>query len=84
MDCERQVLNSSELLTSKSGGTDLESLRGRLTSATCHLSQHIATQRSACLAQVWVPGEHQDGSVTLHTQVGQILSFGQRSMHVVL
>lgn len=60
----------SEVFAAKFCETDLESLRGRLTAATCALSQHLATQRRASLAQIWVPDAAQDGSVTLHTQVG--------------
>ncbi|KAL0041463.1 hypothetical protein WJX79_004319 [Trebouxia sp. C0005] len=47
---------------------DIDSLRGRLTSATCNFSQHLATQRGACLAQIWVPDSQANGPVTLHTQ----------------
>lgn len=62
---------ASEVFAAKISKSDLESLRGRLTAATCHFSQHLATQRRACLAQIWVPDAQPDGSVTLHTQVGQ-------------
>ena len=48
---------------------DSESLRARLTACVCQFSQHLATQRSGCLAQVWVPGVKDDGSITMHTQV---------------
>lgn len=65
------MLDATEVLSSKAYNADLESLRGRLTSATCNFSQHLATQRRACLAQIWVPGSHQGGPVTLHTQVRQ-------------
>ena len=61
---------ASEAFAAKISKSDLESLRGRLTAATCHFSQHLATQRRACLAQIWVPDAQPDGSVTLHTQVG--------------
>ena len=61
----------SEEFAAKFSKTDLESLRGRLTAATCRLSQHLATQRRASLAQIWVPDAAQDGSVVLHTQVGR-------------
>ena len=61
-----------EVFASKFSTTDWESLRGRLTAATCRLSQHLATQRRACLTQIWVPDAAQDGSATLHTQVRRV------------
>ena len=48
---------------------DPNSLSARLTTLVCTFSHHLASQRSGCLAQLWVPGVREDGSVTLHTQV---------------
>ncbi|DBA84996.1 TPA: hypothetical protein ACH3X2_005734 [Trebouxia sp. C0005] len=58
----------AEDAASKMRSADIDSLRGRLTSATCNFSQHLATQRGACLAQIWVPDSQANGPVTLHTQ----------------
>ena len=64
------MLDLVEDSASKMRSADIDSLRGRLTSATCNFSQHLATQRGACLAQIWVPDSQANGPVTLHTQVG--------------
>lgn len=64
------MLDLVEDSASKMRSADIDSLRGRLTSATCNFSQHLATQRGACLAQVWVPDSQANGPVMLHTQVG--------------
>lgn len=68
--CDWPMFDLVEGAASKMRSPDIDSLRGRLTSATCNFSQHLATQRGACLAQVWVPDSQANGPVTLHTQVG--------------
>ncbi len=68
--CDWPMFDLVEDAASKMRSSDIDSLRGRLTSATCNFSQHLATQRGACLAQIWVPDSQANGPVTLHTQVG--------------
>lgn len=68
--CDWPMFDLVEDAASKMRSADIDSLRGRLTSATCNFSQHLATQRGACLAQIWVPDSQSNGPVTLHTQVG--------------
>ncbi len=68
--CDWPMFDLVEDAASKMRSADIDSLRGRLTSATCNFSQHLATQRGACLAQIWVPDSQANGPVTLHTQVG--------------
>ena len=77
--CDWPMFDLVEDAASKMRSADIDSLRGRLTSATCNFSQHLATQRGACLAQIWVPDSQANGPVTLHTQVGALQDPRQRS-----
>ena len=63
--------------TASASTDDTESLQARLTTSVCQFAQRLATQRSGCLAQVWVPGLRDDGEVTLHTQVTPQASRGE-------
>ena len=63
------MLSAFKLGVSNTCADDPDSLRARLTTCVCKFSHHLASQRSGCLAQIWVPGVREDGSVTLHTQV---------------
>ena len=64
------MLASARVGCASTGPDNTESLRARLATSVCQFSQRLANQRSGCLAQVWVPGLCDDGTVTLHTQVG--------------